>query len=215
MATKREKYMIGGLLVALGVGGVGYGLIWPSFQGIMGKMEQKAQSELVVQAQEAQVTQLTQQIRDLKKLKDLPEGLMVRQFSSDTLQENIKGMVDQIVQLSTENGNELILLEPWAAPPINPPSESTKADAKGDAPPEPPAPQLQTFGYALTVRGDYGNIIGFLGALNSHQELIEVNSVSIENEAGEERSSAPSGPTNPFKPIKLTANMILFLQPQI
>ncbi len=221
MATKREKYLIGGLLVALGVGGVGLGLIMPTFEAIMTKMGQVQQAEDLVVTQEAQVHQLNQQIRDLKRLKELPEGLVVREYSPDTLQENIKIMIDQIVRLSTTSGNELIALEPWAAPPLVQPSDP-EPEGKGktgageqQVPEKPPAPSLQSFGYALTVRGNYDNIVNFLGALDSHSELIEVNSIDIENESGEDRSTAPAGPTNPFKPIRLRANMILFLQPKL
>ena len=150
----------------------------------------------------------------LKKLKELPDNITVRQFEPDTFQQKVKSMLDSIVNLSTLNGNDLIALSPWQAPgiPVPPP----KLDKEGNPiPEEHPKPKLETFGYELVVRGDYRSIIGFIASLNDHGELIEITDVKLENEAGENRSTTTSEALNPFKPIKLTTRLVLFLQPKL
>ncbi len=212
MVTAREKWMIGGVLLLGGLGVVGGYLIMPTFDSIMKNTGKIVQLEGSVLSLQANSIGMEKTIKKLKTVKALPEGLEVRTFKPETFQKNIKGMVDEIVELSTNNGNDLISLVPWAAPEIPPPP--VKRDANGTPVGPVPSPLLKTFGYELVIRGSYDNVLEFIGSLNEHNQLIEIKDIKMENEGGEDRSTDSSDTMNPFKPIKLKSRLILYLQPK-
>ncbi len=214
MVSAREKWMIGGLLLVGGVGVVVGYLIIPTVDSIIKNGKEVARLETSLMMLEANLVGIENTIKKLKKVKELPDGLKVRSFQPEGFQKNIKIMVDQVVELSTSNGNDLISLTPWVAPEIPPPP--AKLDKNGEPIPgaENEKPSLKSFGYELTVRGSYENVLGFIGSLNEHNELIEIKDIKIENEGGEDRSADSNDTLNPFKPIKLTSKIILYLQPE-
>ncbi len=234
MVNKREKILIGGVLLLGSIFGIGLYMIWPAIGSIQSNIGKIAAKEAEVAQMEVQITALNNDIKSYEKLQELPKGLKVRAFKPDTLQANIKGMVDQVVTLSTLSGNELISLEPFDAPePLAPPPKAEDAsDKSGKTPPKKAAkgeaqelevaeevtpPILETFGYQLTVRGSYDNIMGFIASMNSHNELVEIQDIKLENEGGEDRGTEiqPGKTGNPFKPIMMTSKLVLFLQPSL
>ena len=78
-----------------------------------------------------------------------------------------------------------------------------------------PTVKLRAHGYEMTVRGGYDNVLSFLSRMNEHRELIEIQTVKIENEQGSERVGQGEPTVNPLKPIKLTTKLVLYLQPKL
>jgi hypothetical protein len=86
------------------------------------------------------------------------------------------------------------------------------ATASTSGAPAPSAPVLDTFGYDLTIRGSYNTVQGFLRAMDAEKELLEIGSITLENEA---RGYQPDADriSDPNYPIRLTARIRIALQP--
>ncbi len=214
-----EKYLVAGLLFILAFGGIGLYGVFPAFEGVREKLDTISQKEAQITAFKTTISALNTQIVKYQKLEELPEGLVVREFKPDSYEKNIKMMIDKALAMATQTGNDLISLKPWSAPmpaissePVSL-EEGETADENGDLKPKPKDDVLRTYGYEMVIRGAYDNVNGFLSAMNGHNELMEINSIKLENETGQDREeSAGNSLSNPLKPIKMTAKIALFLQ---
>ena len=116
--------------------------------------------------------------------------------------------------------------DPAAAPPADanaaalpadgtaPPSDATGGTITLGGPAPVAAPTIETYGYAIQMRGTYEGIQGFLKAIADSHDLMELINIKIENEAGEVRSDKPTDTAfEASKPIKLTAVLRVGLQP--
>jgi hypothetical protein len=79
-----------------------------------------------------------------------------------------------------------------------------------------PKPLLSTFGYDLSIRGSYDTLQRFLKTMDVEKELMEITSITLENEI-----SAIPGATSttgvmpdPQYPIRMTARIRLAMQPE-
>lgn len=211
-----EKYLVAALLFIVAFGGIGMYGIMPVFDGMKKKLDTIATKETQIKTFETSIQSLKMQVIKYQKLEELPEGLVVREFKPDTYEKNIKSMIDQALSLVTQNGNELISLKPWNAPT---PAVAKNLDAEVDENGQPKEPEtnsiLKTYGYELVFRGAYDNINGFLQTMNTHNELMEINSIQLENETGQDREQGQASTlANPLKPIKVSTKLTLFLQNQ-
>lgn len=84
------------------------------------KYPEKAQLESDVKTLTSQVQINQQMAADLRQVKALPEGVTLRAYRPEALQQNIKSMLDQVMRLASNRGNDLIALEPWDAPLVEP-----------------------------------------------------------------------------------------------
>jgi hypothetical protein len=136
-----------------------------------------------------------------------------------------------VVQVSNDTGNVFISLTPFDAEPIVPPppppdktdgsttaSATTTGSTDPNKPEAPPAPLLSTFGYEIDMRGTYDSLQSFLRNMDQQKELMEVFSITLQNEAFPDPSKPPTTDPNsspdPKFPIRLNAKLRLVLQPQ-
>jgi hypothetical protein len=222
---------------------------------------------------------LSKQLDDLNLNKKLPSDIKIRRFTDETLQQNIKEMLDKLVQLSTSGGNTLISLEPikpklnsavnneedtdvepgspakdqYGASATQPlPPATAAATAEGTTPPPagatspaaappiqpiatPIAPNLSNNGmsaenstltasgrlkivlYNISFRGTFDTLKEFIKSLKTYDELIEISTIEMKNEAGEDRENVgkeamgDTALSDPARPIVMTLNVKLLL----
>jgi len=225
-----EKYLVAVLLFLVAFGGIGLYGAFPLFDSIQKKLNTTHQRENEIKAFETAVNALNMQVFQYQKMKELPPGLRVREFQPETYERNIKEMIDQVITLATDNGNDLISLKPIAeeiAPTPPAPGKTPPAIAPNTAKPRDPNTTpgtqsdilddankvLKTYTYELVIRGAYDSINGFLRSMNHHNEVIEIKSINMVNETGENRDQGTENTlANPLKPLKLTSCVVLFLE---
>jgi outer membrane murein-binding lipoprotein Lpp len=240
--TVNNNAMLGLLLVGLGLGGIGGLMVVPEISAMTTNQQKIEHLDTEVKALEAQQASLNQNIQRYEQENRIPKDLIIRTYEEATKAQVLKEMLDKIVGIASNSGNVFISLEPYetgdpvpAAPAATAPTNGTATTANATpaangtatpaaapgtpeaAPAAPPQPQLMTYGYTMALRGSYDDVLRFLGSLNSHNELIEVSSIKVENEAGPQRqgsSSANAELLDPTKPIKLTAKVKLILLPK-
>ncbi|MBY0402464.1 MAG: hypothetical protein K2X66_01075 [Cyanobacteria bacterium] len=223
---------------------------------------------------------LSKQLDDLNLNKKLPSDIKIRRFTDDTLQQNIKEMLDKLVQLSTSGGNTLISLEPIkpklnsavnneedtdvepgspakdqsgvsaSVPPPSPAQAVATADGTTPPPagatsptaasPIPPAAapispvmpgngmsaenttltasgRLKIVLYTVSFRGTFDTLKEFIKSLKTYDELIEISTIEMKNEAGEDRENVgkeamgDTALSDPARPIVMTLNVKLLL----
>ncbi|MEB3244715.1 MAG: hypothetical protein VKJ06_01875 [Vampirovibrionales bacterium] len=244
---QKKLLLIVALIAVLGAGAMM--IVMPTIKALSTNWQalQTAKSEL--ESTSSQKEALLAELESYKNRNVIPKGIILRPYSPTAYDKSIKIMLDAVVDLAAQNGNLLISLEPAsslenvggspAPPPPQPkaepaPPETAPAEVAADgaatgdaataaAPPPPPETLLLPYGYRLAVRGSYENILDFLKAVAALKELIEIKSISIENELmpggvppNPSEQGAGSTPvvaalTNPQKPLKLMAFIQLYL----
>ena len=218
---KRDKIALGLLLFA----GAGILIvvalpIWDSFNANMAK---KNQDEAGIASLTEKINSLNTEIQAIQSDVPMPSGVEVRKFKTDSREEVVKDIVDNVVKKATAPGNKLVYLLPFPADPIKPPLTPEQEQAVKDGKMSEPASPYDTIGYDLAVRGTYGSIQDFLSALDNQREIVEVVSIALVNEAGVDRAGTKPPNFNisgadvildPSKPIRLTAKLRLILERQ-
>jgi septal ring-binding cell division protein DamX len=90
---------------------------------------------------------------------------------------------------------------------------STTATANAEAAAAVAPPPLTTFGYDLSVRGSYDTLQRFLRVMGQQKELLEIVSLTLDNEAVHGKPGSNGAP-DPNRPLKLTAHLRLAIQPE-
>ena len=143
---------------------------------------------------------------DVDGLQDeVPAEVHLREFASeDDLQPLVKDVLNDIVGFADAHNNKLIVLKPYAAEPfIKPPPEPETGGIRRNAQKAPSpeeqqkldeqrklANQIRTIGYEMAIRGTYGTIQSFLKEMEQYDQLVEINTITLLNEAGADRSGA-------------------------
>lgn len=232
--TAREKNLVGGLgvLVVFVMGWMF--LLQPAWEETHKSWTQMSQAGQEIKTLQTQQGAVQKEIQQMESQLAAPNSLHIRTYKEDIFEKSLKEMIDQIVALAADNGNELISLEPYQidsaadrAKEGNTQNQRRNKKKKGPAA-QAQAPTtaeetantnryaaLMTYGYEMAIRGSYPDILKFLNSLNSHDEMIEISSITLENEGNSERAlpTDASQPTHQKadKPIKLTARLKLFL----
>ncbi|MDX2084456.1 MAG: hypothetical protein SFZ03_03600 [Candidatus Melainabacteria bacterium] len=258
MASAREKAMLGAFALFIVLGGGGYFVVLPGIQNLQQQYEKSQNLEAEIKQLDAQSSQIQSDISRLEREIGLPKDLAVRTYTPDTLEQNIKGLMDTIIGLATYHGSDLISLKPIGtsiqqtgepatssddsapaadgstatdggktakAPPPDKNTPATASDAanaspdgngegKADSKPANTV-NLMVHSFDLSIRGRYQSILSFLEEMRAFRELVEIETIALENEAGPARTeaNATQSHVNPLKPIKLTARMKLYLLP--
>ena len=129
MAISRQQLLIGVGLLATSAATWMY-LTIPMFGDIQASFKKSNELKTTVERLDLEVERTSSQIAKLRKLKTLPGNLTVRTFAADAFQQHVKAMLDQVIRLSTESGNDLISLEPWDAPNPKVSNEATDSGKK-------------------------------------------------------------------------------------
>lgn len=222
---KSEKTLVGLMMIVGGIAlVVGVGL--PQWDAFSNNSSRISTLNDEIKGLQVQKENLNATIALLEKNTAIPPGLEIRRYTDQNREEIIKSLLDGVVKLATGAGNRFISLTPSEVAPIlappPPPKEgagtkgatNTNAAASTDpnAAPAAPPPLLSTFGYELAIRGTYDSLQGFLRAMDSQKELLELSSITLENEASKS-GKGPDDTADPHFPIRLTAKVRLALQP--
>ncbi len=220
--SNRDKIILGGGLIAAGFIVVGLLLIEPAWKNIEATQLKIKEAETLVESLSAQEKSINLEIQRYQQKVDLPSNLIIREFKTASLDENIKIMLDAVIHTATAAGNVLVSLEPIASapppPPATPPAAPATPAVPGAAPPPPPPPPaLRAVEYDMVVRGNYNNLVSFFKTMSEYNELVEIISIKMQNEGSSERvaSGSSGGRMDPSKPIRLTAKFKLYLKPLI
>jgi hypothetical protein len=213
----REKLLLGGLLLGVGLYALPMFVIMPMWAD-MNKQQATIQAEeQKLPGLEANNTRLSVEIARLKKLETVPTGVNVRKIEGGNPQASVKAMLDDLVTLAKHYGNDLIALTPFAiARPPAPEPESGSKKA-GDQPAEPvpvqaQVPATRSFGYTFALRGTYKAIEQYVNVLSTHPELVEIQSITYQNEGGQHREQLTAGQLPTTKPIRAELKLVLYLQ---
>jgi hypothetical protein len=220
----RERLLVGFAVNAAVFIGLGYFLVLPAVNGVTESQAKikTLQSELTTL--KSQTTMVEADLTRLASAQSLPSDVVIRAFNGQTLEKNLKEMLDQVITLGTQTGNAFISLEPVkeeqasAAPP--PPTKKPiiavpgQTEAAEKVAPPSPEEMLKVYPYKLAFRGRYEQVLRFLGVLNQHKEIIEITEVTVSNEGGAQRQEYKGGQHYDMaKPIRLSMNVKLILQP--
>lgn len=219
---KSEQTLVGIMLLAGSaalIGTVGLNQ-WDAFNNAQSQISSLTDE---IKGLDAQKLTLNADIAEMEKNSSIPSDVEVLTYTEKNREQIIKGMLDKVVNLATGAGNLFISLAPSdvkdePAPPPPPPTAkpaaatdaTTTADGK-PAEPEPVQPVLNTFDYDVSVRGTYGTIQAFLKAVATQKSLMEIHTIKLENEVGS--TAVTTDTTDPFHPIRMTAQIRLALQP--
>jgi hypothetical protein len=190
----------------------------------------------------AQQDSLKAQVALLRQHTDVPLGVTIRTYNEGNREQIIKALLDHVVNLAMGAGNRFISLKPSdAAPMIPPPAPSASAaktttttttstttaasattstststtDANAEAEAAVAPPPLTTFGYDMAIRGSYDTLQRFLRIMGQQKELLEIVSLTLDNEAVKGKAASSSaGIPDPSRPLKLTAHLRLAIQPE-
>lgn len=126
--SNKEKMLVGVMLIAAGLVGVGFLLVLPEYDTLMMNIGQQGQMDTEVKQLSEMLTAKKQELENFKKGKSLPPGLKIREFTPETKEKEIKEMLSLLTGFASTSGNTLISLEP------------KKADPNGAMTPPPPPP---------------------------------------------------------------------------
>jgi|GEM_PF-1983797 len=90
---------------------------------------------------------------------------------------------------------------------------STTPDVNAEAEAAVAPPPLTTFGYDMAIRGSYDTLQRFLRVMGQQKELLEIVSLTLDNEAVKGKAGS-AGTPDPSRPLKLTAHLRLAIQPE-
>jgi len=226
MALKsREKLLVGVMLIAGSIA-LGVGVALPMLDEANANLANKSALETDIKSLTDTKQMVETLVMKLEQKQHIPKDVVIRQYNAGNLEEMIKAILDQIVGQATAQNNVLVSLKPYQAEPFVPPpaedetkkQEGSNAAASGDAKKEeePEPPPLQTFGYEIVFRGNYNSIYAFLKSLDTSKELVEINSISLNNEREPGATAAAAldqVPADPSKPLLLTTKIRLVLKP--
>jgi hypothetical protein len=239
---KNEKRLVGGVSIAASVA-IMMLFAMPQLDAWMAGNNQVNALKEEIKNLGAQQTALQSQISLLERNTDIPAGVTIRTYTEENREQIIKFMLDQVVSLAMGAGNRFISLkpsevDPMIAPPPPPakgaagavatttttqtPSSSTTtvpnttstSTTPGSTDASAPTPVLTTFGYDLAVRGSYDTLQRFLRIIGQQKELMEIVSMTIDNEAAAEKGGGTTKAVDPNHPLKLTAHLRLAMQPE-
>lgn len=238
--NSREK----GFITLVIVGAV-IGSVWGcfnTFSTIQAGTANKTQLEATKAQKTTDLAAKKAQLQTLEQGKNLPTDIRIRTYTTETLEKNIKEMLDNLVKFATDRSNTLISIEPTrkeggqaaappppvaaaTAPPLDPNAPPPEVDPATGQPipaaPTTPPIELKTADYTLTFRGSFDTLTDFIESLKDYPELVEIVSIEMSNEAGPERVKDNDGGggsgkdhLDPSKPIKLQLNVKLLLAPE-
>lgn len=225
MALKKsEKNLIGIALIAGGIAiMIGAGL--PQWDAFIANGAKVGSLNDEIKSLASQKESLSAQIAVLEKNTDIPAGIEIKTYKPNAKEQAIKDMLDQLVAMATETGNRLIRLTP-SEEVVAPAAKAGEKNAVANGNPSaaanvssgqkdnaPPAPQLDSFGYDLVVRGTYDTVQAFLKQSASRKALMEIGDLVLEDDAAGGKNQSGERITDPSAPIRLTAKVRLVLQP--
>lgn len=227
MALKKsEKTLVGVALIAGAIALV-VSVALPQWDAFLASSGQITTLQQEIEGMNAQKTNLNAQIALLNRNTDIPADILIRTYNESNRAQIIKELLDNVVGLATEANNKFISLVPREAEPVLPPpqkkdTKTTGAQTAAGAATDPAKPEeaevsapiLSTFGYDLAIRGTYQSVQAFLRAMDTQKELLEISSIQLENEAGNQQSSTDTDARDPNYPIRLIARIRLALQPE-
>jgi hypothetical protein len=103
--------MIGGLVAAGALMAIMIGT-WPAFESIGRNMSALQGQDAEIVSKKSQLAAKEQEYQQTEANRYLPSDLKIRTYKPDTLEKNIKEMLDTIIQLAVQSNNVLISLEP-------------------------------------------------------------------------------------------------------
>jgi hypothetical protein len=236
--SKKEKTLIGCVLLVGAWAGLGLGVVqpaWSALSDMMGKLDNTKKEVLELKNQQSL---LNADIENLKKAQSLPADIMIRKFLPETQAENQNIMEAAILKLANASGVDVISMEdgqPVAAPktttaPTNKmatkedkekedaskKAETNTSDTKKDEPVKVLTADdvLSKFYRKASFRGSYQQIHQFLSALSQHKELFQITGVAFQNEAGALRddNKMENNAKVALKPVKLDMDLTFVMQ---
>ncbi|MEB3206421.1 MAG: hypothetical protein VKK59_03615 [Vampirovibrionales bacterium] len=224
--SPREKMLVLLLgLITVWVGGLFYLVIprWQELSAVWQSVQAlKTQNESLM----AQEASLKQQITDYGNRQLIPKGIQIRAYSPETYDKSLKVVLDTLTQIALENGNLFISLEPDKVGDSVTGKEPQKTEKNDTTTPRSTAPttasqppalpatektQLKSFGYRMTFRGTYNDIIGFLNAIASLPEVLGIRQIDLINEIAPIDTTLDEGVSNPLKPLRLDVFVQIFM----
>jgi hypothetical protein len=224
---KSGEKMIGLIVgvAAVWLGGIFF-LVMPRWKELSASWDSVKALKSEQETLKAQETSLTQKISAYGAREFIPKGIQLRPYSLDSFDKSLKIVLDTLVEIALEQGNLFISLEPDkegdSTPSVEPSSQNTAtpaapatAEAPNSPPPAPPPiqAQLKSFGYKMSVRGSYDEVIGFLNALSKLREVMAVRQIVLINEAAPAATGAASSDAfvNPLKPLRLDTFIQIYM----
>lgn len=211
-----ERLLIGVVLCMLGMYIVPVFLVMPTWNSVTQTQQTITTTEEQIPVVDTDIARLNAEISRLRKLDNVPEHIKVRKAEGNKTQQEVKAMLDDLVTLANHYNNDLITLQPFnvtpPAPPTPPATDPAPGGEEAATAPEPaPVPATQAFGYDITIRGTYPAIEQFIAVLSTHPELVEIQSITFQNEGGQLREQVINGelPTN--KPMRASLKLVLYL----
>ncbi|MBX2860159.1 MAG: hypothetical protein KTR14_02920 [Vampirovibrio sp.] len=214
MVSSREVMLISAVGIAAAVF-VGFTFTEPAIKDMMVKQGKVGALKDEVALLTAQKEGAEKDLERYKQKVELPEGITIRRFEPNKLEEHLKVILDNIVDIADGSGNQVMALEKqdnlvFSVP--TPPSEAGKPPEEQEA---PPPIELKGFQYDMTVRGTYSSLVDFIAAVSREKELVEMATIRVENEAGPNRTDAVKGQVDVglLKPVKMDLRLKLYLRP--
>jgi len=240
MALKKsEKNLVGIASIAVG-GAIIMMVAMPQWDSWNASNNQVNSLKEEIKNFTTQQESLNAQIALLKQHTDVPLGVTIRTYNEGNREQIIKALLDHVVNLAMGAGNRFISLKPSEAAPMIPPpppsaataktattttttsasttsttstTTSTTQDANAAAEAAVAPPPLTTFGYDMAIRGSYDTLQRFLRIMGQQKELLEIVSLTLDNEALKGKVGSAVTP-DPSRPLKLTAHLRLAIQPE-
>jgi len=243
MALKKsEKNLVGVATIAIG-GAIIMMVAMPQWDSWNASNNQVNALKEEIKNFTAQQDSLKAQVALLRQHTDVPLGVIIRTYNEGNREQIIKSLLDHVVNLAMGAGNRFISLKPSDAAPMIPPpapsaaaaktgtttttttstttaasattstTTSTTPDANAEAEAAVAPPPLTTFGYDMAIRGSYDTLQRFLRIMGQQKELLEIVSLTLDNEALKGKAGS-AGTPDPSRPLKLTAHLRLAIQPE-
>lgn len=237
MPLKKSEKQLLGIMMLVGAGAIFMFFGLPAWDTLSKNWTKKDELNGQLKNFTVQEQALTGAIKRLEKQLALPNDVTVRKYTDATLQQNVKDILNRVIEFADNANNTVAYLKPWVEVPSilppPPPPDPAAAQTAGatttptdpNTPPAPPPPPpLTTVGYELAIRGTFASVQEFLTAMDAQKEMVEIYSLQLINESGPARGAgdASSGGgasagqdaiLDPAKPIKLIAKLRLVLEP--
>lgn len=239
---KREKILVfGGSLVLAGYF-IMTALI-PLFAETNEANAKKQTLETQISATKGSITQLQTDIDFYKQKLAEPLEVNIQRYSYGKRGEAAKQLVSKLLDAMEATGAQLISLVPFSAqaPTVTVKEPTSEPGAEGKTPGEPTEPAepaaaapgnlenevlegdagnlglpVAADGFTFQARGSFQEIQSFLAAVKNNPEAVEIESVTLKNEAGPIREEVDAGTSVPTRvslerPIRMEARVRLFL----